>query len=79
MVYAYAAACHLGIQTYREPGWARREAKYAPCKPDLFNTKMADSPHEQSADSYQNNRESSLPRKKISGGKISLSGLRRGS
>jgi phage terminase large subunit GpA-like protein len=26
MVYAYAAACHLGIQTYREPGWARREA-----------------------------------------------------
>ncbi len=37
MVYAYAAACHLGIQTYREPGWARREEKYAPKAPDLFN------------------------------------------
>lgn len=37
MVYAYAAACHLGIQTYREPGWARREAKFAPREPDLFN------------------------------------------
>lgn len=36
MVYAYAAACHLGIQTYREPGWARREAKVAPREPDLF-------------------------------------------
>lgn len=37
MVYAYAAACHLGIQTYREPGWQRREAKFAPREPDLFN------------------------------------------
>ncbi len=37
MVYAYASACHLGIQTYREPGWARREAKYCPREPDLFN------------------------------------------
>jgi phage terminase large subunit GpA-like protein len=36
MVYAYAAACYLGIQTYREPGWARREALYAPREPDLF-------------------------------------------
>lgn len=36
MVYAYAAACHLGIQTYREPGWARRELKYCPRAPDLF-------------------------------------------
>jgi hypothetical protein len=35
-VYAYAAACYLGIQTYREPGWARREALYAPREPDLF-------------------------------------------
>jgi phage terminase large subunit GpA-like protein len=39
MVYAYAAACHLGIQTYREPGWARREAKVAPREPDLFAPK----------------------------------------
>ena len=37
MVYAYAAACWLGIQTYREPGWARREAKYAPRAPGLFD------------------------------------------
>lgn len=36
-VYAYAAACYLGIQNYREPGWARREQKYAPVNPDLFN------------------------------------------
>jgi phage terminase large subunit GpA-like protein len=36
MVYAYAAACYLGIQTYREPGWARRETMYAPREPDLF-------------------------------------------
>ena len=37
MIYAYAGACHLGIQTYREPGWQRREAKFAPREPDLFN------------------------------------------
>jgi phage terminase large subunit GpA-like protein len=37
MVYAYAIACHLGIQTYREPGWARREAKFCPANPDLFS------------------------------------------
>lgn len=37
MVYAYAAACWLGIQTYREPGWARREAKYCPREPGLFD------------------------------------------
>ena len=36
-VYAYAAACYLGIQTYRDPGWDRREAKYAPREPDLFS------------------------------------------
>lgn len=34
--YAYAAACYLGIQSYREPGWANREKKYAPANPDLF-------------------------------------------
>lgn len=36
MIYAYAAACYLGIQTYREPGWARREQRIAPREPDLF-------------------------------------------
>lgn len=45
MVYAYAAACYLGIQTYREPGWARREAMYAPSEPDLFvHTRATDQP-----------------------------------
>jgi phage terminase large subunit GpA-like protein len=34
--YAYAGACYLGIQSYREPGWARRELKYCPPQ-DLFN------------------------------------------
>lgn len=37
MVYAYAAACHLGIQTYRGPSWALREEKVAPQALDLFN------------------------------------------
>lgn len=36
MVYAYAAACYLGIQTYREPGWDRRAQKYQPER-DLFS------------------------------------------
>jgi phage terminase large subunit GpA-like protein len=34
--YAYAAACYLGIQNYREPGWANRERRYAPANQDLF-------------------------------------------
>ena len=37
MVYAYAAACYMGIQSYREPSWARREARYCPRSPDLFS------------------------------------------
>jgi len=36
MVYAYAAACYLGIQTFREGTWARREQRIAPREPDLF-------------------------------------------
>lgn len=36
MVYAYAAACYLGIQTFREPSWARREQRIAPAVTDLF-------------------------------------------
>jgi phage terminase large subunit GpA-like protein len=36
MVYAYAAACHLGIQTFRDASWARREAIFNPREPDLF-------------------------------------------
>ena len=40
MVYAYAAACHLGIQNFREPSWARREAKFCPTV-DLFSAPAA--------------------------------------
>ena len=47
MVYAYAAACHLGIQTYREPSWARREAKVAPREPDLFTKPDQEEPTSQ--------------------------------
>lgn len=47
-IYAYAAACWLGIQTYREPGWARREARYCPRDQGLF-----DAPAEPSADADQ--------------------------
>lgn len=36
MVYAYAAACHMGIQTFREVSWERREQKYQP-EVDLFS------------------------------------------
>ncbi len=35
-IYAYAAACYLGIQTMREPAWARREERIAPRVADLF-------------------------------------------
>jgi len=85
MVYAYAAACHLGIQTYREPGWARREAKYAPKAPDLFsqadNTdENASPPRETVTGSDQNTIETKpeRPIMRVSSGRISLSGLRRG-
>lgn len=40
MVYAYAVACYLGIQQYREPSWARREDRIAPRAPDLFNSPL---------------------------------------
>jgi phage terminase large subunit GpA-like protein len=40
MVYAYAAACHLGIQNFRDPSWQRREAKFCP-DVDLFSAPVA--------------------------------------
>lgn len=43
-VYAYAAACWLGIQTYSEPSWARREAKVSPRNPGLFDAPEAPQP-----------------------------------
>lgn len=32
-VYAYAAACYLGLQSYREADWRRREERIVPPKP----------------------------------------------
>jgi phage terminase large subunit GpA-like protein len=43
MVYAYAAACHLGIQTFRDGSWARREQKFQPTE-DLFTSPSATQP-----------------------------------
>jgi phage terminase large subunit GpA-like protein len=80
MVYAYAAACYLGIQTYRDPSWARREAKYSPREPDLFAQPVniqavsVPGPQDTDANSYQKN--SIVPRLSA---KISLNGTRRGS
>lgn len=69
MVYAYAAACYLGLPTFKEGSWAKRQQRTAPREPDLF----APAPQQQSADtpkaantsthSYQNN--SSQSPKKI--------------
>lgn len=70
MVYAYAAACHLGIQSFREPSWARREAKVAPRSPDLFSQSARPTPAPIVAGS------NSKPVN--TGGRISIAGLRRG-
>ena len=43
-IYAYAAACFLGIQSYREPSWDRREQRVAPREPDLFAAAPAAAP-----------------------------------
>lgn len=40
-VYAYAAACYLGIQTLKENGWLRREQRIAPRDLDLFAQRPA--------------------------------------
>lgn len=40
LVYAYAAACHLGIQTFRELSWERRAQKFEPAV-DLFSAPAA--------------------------------------
>jgi len=49
MVYAYAAACYLGIQNYREPSWARREQRIAPREADLFSQPSANAATEEPA------------------------------
>ena len=37
MVLSYAAAVWLGLPTFREASWSRREEKYAPREPGLFD------------------------------------------
>lgn len=37
-IYAYVAACYLGIQTMREPAWLKRENRIAPRDGDLFSS-----------------------------------------
>lgn len=72
MVYAYAMACYLGIQTFREPSWTRREDRVTPRSLDLFNqpaqieTKGAPSAIAKSADSYQNDSNQQPPVKPAS-------------
>lgn len=43
-VGAYAMACYMGIQTLKETGWARREQRFSPRMPDLFNAPAAPQP-----------------------------------
>ena len=59
-IYAYAMACHLGIQTYRDPSWQRREQKFAPVNDDLFSISVP-SAQPVSANSYQNNSDDVAP------------------
>jgi phage terminase large subunit GpA-like protein len=42
MVYAYAGACYLGIQNFREPSWARRERRWCPTVRDMFDQQPTD-------------------------------------
>lgn len=44
--YAYAAACYLGMQGFKEPSWAQRERRFAPGR-DLF-TSLETSPKTES-------------------------------
>ena len=62
MVGAYAMACHLGIQTISEPGWARREARYAPVELDLFSQPPPQPPAKPSAEAPPLQQEPTKPR-----------------
>lgn len=68
--YAYAAACYLGIQAYREPSWLRREQKYCPAR-DLFSAAVDTS----APAPAQGARPAPVPRPSA-GGRISLAALK---
>lgn len=75
MVYAYAAACYLGIEKYREPSWDRREQRIAPREPDLFRAP-------ESAAAVPAPDPATAPvvtHRGPGGGRISLAGTKRGS
>ncbi|BEP42251.1 phage terminase large subunit family protein [Variovorax sp. V15] len=74
-VYAYAAACYLGIQTFREPSWAKREQRYCPSEPDLFGVQTS----APSALAPATPAASPIVPRGGGMGKISLTGTRRGS
>jgi phage terminase large subunit GpA-like protein len=64
MVYAYAMACHMGIQTYRETGWQRREQRFQPSA-DLFSatSQEASAPVAKPAAAEQRPSKNALPRR----------------
>jgi phage terminase large subunit GpA-like protein len=85
MVYNLAAAYHLGLHKKTEGHWQRLRDKLYPPNRDLFATPepmAATAPAELAhstgpADTSSNDQQIPKPPARVSGGKISLSGLRR--
>lgn len=73
-VYAVFCTHQLGLHLYTDKMWQRLEDAVQPANADLFSIKQTASPDASGADSYQ---VSSKP-VRSSGGRISLSGTRRG-
>jgi phage terminase large subunit GpA-like protein len=79
-VYALFCTHQLGLHMYTEKMWQRLEDAVQPANADLFaaktknSTTLAPVPTDTGASSYQNNTASA----RVSGGRISLSGTRRG-
>jgi len=66
-VYAYAAACYLGIQSFKDPSWSKREVRFCPAEPDLFNAPAqgdTPAPADQPAPKVQQPAEESARRQK---------------
>ena len=91
MVYNLAAAYHLGLHKKTEGHWQALREKLNPANRDLFaqldlpspetpevQEKTADSPPPAGADSYQKKSIEAVKLTRITSGRISLSGTRRG-
>lgn len=78
MIYAYAAACYLGIQTFREASWDKREQRIAPREPDLFTAPPPPSRIRIREKDHIEDTDGAEPAAKVVAGKISLAGMRRG-